>query len=54
MLGDISNVANIYIVCGYADMRKSIDGPAAIVNENIKLNHFSNSLFFSEVNFEID
>lgn len=45
MLGDISDVASIYIVCGYTDMRKSIDGLAAIVNENFKLDPFSNSLF---------
>ena len=25
MLGDISGVENIYIVCGYTDMRKAID-----------------------------
>ena len=26
MLGDISGVDAIYIVCGFTDMRKSIDG----------------------------
>mgnify|MGYP000072589340 CR=1 FL=1 len=26
MLGDISELKKIYIVCGYTDMRKSIDG----------------------------
>ena len=26
MLGDISGLEKIYIVCGYTDMRKSIDG----------------------------
>lgn len=26
MLGDISAVDDIYIVCGYTDMRKQIDG----------------------------
>lgn len=26
MLGDISKAENIYLACGYTDMRKSIDG----------------------------
>ena len=31
MLGDISLATNVYIVTGYTDMRKSIDGLCAIV-----------------------
>lgn len=31
MLGDISLATNIYIVTGYTDMRKSINGLCAIV-----------------------
>ena len=31
MLGDISKVNSIYIVCGYTDMRKSTGGLAAVV-----------------------
>ncbi|HRC82071.1 MAG TPA: IS66 family insertion sequence element accessory protein TnpB [Sedimentibacter sp.] len=45
MLGDISKAENIYIACGYTDMRKSIDGLAGIVQQNFKLNPFHNSLF---------
>lgn len=37
--------ANIYIVCGHTDMRKSIDGLAAIVGQQWKLDLFSGSLF---------
>ena len=37
--------ANIYIVCGHTDMRKSIDGLAAIVSQQFKLDLFSDSLF---------
>lgn len=45
MLGDISKAENIYIACGYTDMRKSIDGLASIVQQNFKLDPFSNTLF---------
>ena len=45
MIGDISQAKNIYIVCGYTDMRKSIDGLSAIVQQNFKLDVFSGSLF---------
>lgn len=31
MIGDISNATNIYIITGYTDMRKSLDGLYAIV-----------------------
>ena len=44
MLRDLP-VANIYIVCGHTDMRKSIDGLAAIVQQQFKLDLFSDSLF---------
>lgn len=45
MLGDISVAENIYIACGYTDMRKSIDGLAGIVQQQFHLDPFSNSLF---------
>ena len=45
MLGDISKAEQVYIATGYTDMRKSIDGLAAIVQQNFKLEPFSNSLF---------
>lgn len=44
MLKDLT-ANNIYIVCGHTDMRKSIDGLAAIVQQQFKLDLFSNSLF---------
>lgn len=45
MLGDIATCENIYIACGYTDMRKSIDGLAAVVQEQFHLDPFSNTLF---------
>lgn len=45
MLGDISKAESIYIACGYTDMRKSIDGLAAMIQQNFKLDPFQNSLF---------
>ncbi len=44
MLKDLT-ANNIYIVCGHTDMRKSIDGLAAIVQQQYKLDLFSNSAF---------
>lgn len=35
MLADISMVDEIYVVCGYTDMRKSIDGLYAIIKNQI-------------------
>jgi len=45
MFGDISKAEKIYIACGYTDMRRGIDGLAAIVQQNFQLNPFQNSLF---------
>lgn len=40
MLGDISGLEKIYIVCGYTDMRKSIDGLCAVIEDQLyTVNH---------------
>lgn len=36
---------HIYLACGNTDMRKSIDGLSAVVQQNFHLDPFSNSLF---------
>ena len=36
---------HIYIVCGHTDMRKSIDGLAAIIQPQFQLDLFSSSAF---------
>ncbi len=45
MLGDITAAKEIYIACGYTDMRKSIDGLAAIVQGQFQMDPFSRYLF---------
>ena len=45
MLGDISGLEQIYIVCGYTDMRKSIDGLCTVVEDQLKLDPVSSALF---------
>ena len=45
MLADISGVSNIYIVCGYTDMRKSVDGLCAIVHEELRMEVNESCLF---------
>lgn len=45
MLNDFTAAEHIYIACGYTDIRKGIDGLAAIVTQSFKLDPFSSSLF---------
>ncbi len=45
MLGDIYGLENIYIVCGYTDMRKSINGLIAIISDQLQMDPSSNSLY---------
>jgi transposase len=45
MLGDITVAKNVYIACGYTDMRKSIDGLAALVKEKFDMDPFAETLY---------
>lgn len=45
MIGDISVADEIYIVCGYTDMRKSIDGLCAIVSEKLHMDPQRRALY---------
>ena len=45
MLGDYTKAGDVYIVCGYTDMRKSIDGLAAMIKLNFGMDPFSPTLF---------
>lgn len=45
MLGDIFLAINIYLVTGYTDMRKSIDGLSAIIMKNFKQEPDGHSIY---------
>lgn len=45
MLTDILSSSVVYIVTGYTDMRKGIDGLAQIVIGKLKLDAYSHSVF---------
>ena len=45
MLSGISGLEKIYIICGYTDMRKSIDGLCAIIEDQLKMDSSSSALF---------
>ena len=42
---DLNKLDHIYLACGHTDMRKSIDGLSAIVQEEFQLDPFLSSLF---------
>ena len=45
MLNDLSLDKQVYIVTGYTDLRRSIDGLAMIVQAQLKLDLFNKALF---------
>lgn len=45
MLGNIRKAEEIYIVCGYTDMRMGIDGLAHIIQREYQIEPFSSKLF---------
>ncbi|MCB5952375.1 IS66 family insertion sequence element accessory protein TnpB [Enterococcus sp. BWT-B8] len=45
MFVDFSRVDTCYVVCGYTDLRKGIDGLSASVSGKLALNLFESSVF---------
>ena len=45
MLSEIAENLPVYLITGYTDMRKSIDGLAMIIQSNLSLDPFNKSLF---------
>lgn len=45
MLGDLSGVSKIFLVTGYTDMRRSIDGLMMIIRDTYGLDPYGNSLY---------
>ena len=45
MLNDFTGADKVYIACGYTDLRRGIDGLAAIVQPQFQLDPFTNTLF---------
>ena len=45
MIGDITVADEIYIVCGYTDMRKSIDGLCAVVEDKLHMDPRRSAIF---------
>ena len=45
MPSDFTGADRVYIACGYTDLRRGIDGLAAIVQQQFNLDPFTNALF---------
>ena len=45
MLSDFNGAEKVYIACGYTDLRCGIDGLASMVQQQFRLNPFTNTLF---------
>ena len=45
MLNDFTRADKVYFACGYTDLRRGIDGLAGIVQQQLQLDPFTNTLF---------
>ncbi len=46
MIGDLSGVKKIYLITGYTDMRRSVDGLMGLIKDVYDLDPYSNAAFF--------
>ena len=46
MIGDLSGVKKIYLITGFTDMRKSVDGLMGLVKDVYDLDPYANAAFF--------
>lgn len=46
MLGDITVADEIYVICGYTDMRKSIDGLCSLIQDQLKMDPGKNRAIY--------
>jgi transposase len=46
MLNDAAGIENVYIACGYTDLRYGIDGLATLVKNKFELNPFQTNTLF--------
>ena len=45
MLNNFTGAEKVYIACGYTDLRRGIDGLAAMIQQQFSLDPFTNALF---------
>jgi transposase len=45
MLGDLSGVGKIFIITGFTDMRKSIDGLMSIIKNSYEMDPYANAVY---------
>ena len=50
MLGDIRQAKNVYIVCGYTDMRKGLNSLVPFVQQNFGIDPIPAACFCSAAN----
>ncbi len=44
MLLDFNKIPDIYLVCGYTDLRKSINGYANMIQDTLQINLIQNAM----------